>query len=69
MCVCGWVAPLKYMHPRLTPPLTRSTPAGQSAPAPNRFKGEDFTSMFVLAFGADGAVQNITWQDTIQITV
>ena len=41
----------------------------QSAPAPNRFKGEDFTSMFVLAFGADGAVQNITWQDTIQITV
>ena len=62
--------------PRLTPPThtpfpaaRRRAPAGQSAPAPNRFKGEDFTSMFVLEFGADGAVQNISWQDAVQIAV
>lgn len=41
----------------------------QSAPSPTRFKGEDFTAWFVLGFGADGAVANITWQDSIQITL
>ena len=41
----------------------------QSAPPPTRFKGEDFTAWFVLGFGADGAVSNITWQDSIQIAV
>lgn len=39
----------------------------QSAPAPTRYKGEDFTSWFVLGFEASGAVSNITWQDSITI--
>jgi hypothetical protein len=41
----------------------------QSAPTPNRFKGEDFTAMFLLGFNADGSVQNITWADNITIRV
>ena len=41
----------------------------QSAPAPARFKGEDFTAWFLLGFAEDGAVNNITWRDDIQIEI
>ena len=41
----------------------------QSAPAPTRYKGEDFTAWFVLGFGEGGVVQNISWVDSISIAV
>lgn len=40
----------------------------QSAPEPTRYKGQDFTSWFVLEFSpTDGSVSNISWADNITI--
>ncbi len=41
----------------------------QSAPGPTHYKGEDFTAWFVLGFADDGSVLNVTWQDTIDISL
>lgn len=41
----------------------------QSAPAPARLKGQDFTAMFVLGFSDAGVPLPIAWQDNITVTI
>ena len=39
----------------------------QSAPSPNRYKGEDFTYWYPLTFNADGTIQHLQWVDNFEL--